>query len=174
MPVLFVFVDGVGAGPRDPDVNPLARGDWLLSRFADGSGAPLPRGGRAGLADATLGVPGRPQSATGQATILTGENAPAALGQHLVGFPNAALRDLIDRRSLFRDLSARGLRAEFANAYPVAYLRALGIDCPGEPEFTFPRRRRARPAGAGQPWRCSPPRWRRRRGRSRRRPAPTA
>ncbi|HEY6098635.1 MAG TPA: peptidase, partial [Anaeromyxobacter sp.] len=76
MTVLFVFVDGVGAGAPDPDRNPLARGEFLLSRFEDGSGAPLPAGGRAVLADATLGVPGRPQSATGQTAILTGENAP--------------------------------------------------------------------------------------------------
>jgi 2,3-bisphosphoglycerate-independent phosphoglycerate mutase len=141
MAVLFLFVDGVGAGARDPEVNPLARGDWLLSRFADGTGSELPSGGRAALADATLGVSGRPQSATGQAALLTGENAPAALGRHLVGFPNAPLRELIDRRSIFRSLAGAGRRAEFANAYPVAYLRALGIDCEGDAEPGLPRRR---------------------------------
>jgi 2,3-bisphosphoglycerate-independent phosphoglycerate mutase len=146
VPVYFVFVDGVGAGIPDPDVNPLARGEFLLSRFADGSGAPLPAGGRAGLADATLGVPGRPQSATGQTTILTGENAAAALGHHLLGYPNATLRALLAERSLFRVLAAAGRTAVFANAYPVAYLRALGIDADGDPEFGFPARRRARAA----------------------------
>ncbi|HTP28559.1 MAG TPA: peptidase [Anaeromyxobacteraceae bacterium] len=140
MPVLFVFVDGVGAGAPDPEVNPLARREFLLSRFCDGSGAPLPRGGRAVLADACLGVPGRPQSATGQATIFTGENAPQAIGGHLVGFPNAPLRDLIARRSLFRELALAGRSATFANAYPVAYLKALGVPCDGEPEFVFGRR----------------------------------
>jgi hypothetical protein len=138
---LFVFVDGVGAGPRDPDRNPLARGDFLLSRFEDGSGPVLPSGGRAVLADATLGISGRPQSATGQATILTGENAPALLGHHLLGFPNAPLRELLRRRSLFRALAEAGRTAAFANAYPVAYLRALGLDAEGEPEFEIGRRR---------------------------------
>jgi 2,3-bisphosphoglycerate-independent phosphoglycerate mutase len=138
---LFVFVDGVGAGANDPDRNPLARGEFLLSRFEDGSGAPLPAGGRAALADATLGVPGRPQSATGQTAILTGENAPALLGRHLLGFPNAVLRDLLRRRSLFRALSEAGRPAAFANAYPVAYLRALGLEAEGEPEFELGRRR---------------------------------
>ncbi len=141
MSVLFVFVDGVGAGPRDPDRNPLARGDFLLSRFEDGGGPPLPAGGRAVLADARLGVPGRPQSATGQTTILTGENAPRAVGRHVLGFPNAALREILLRASLFRALAASGRRAVFANAYPVAYLRALGIPADGEPEFEVGRRR---------------------------------
>jgi hypothetical protein len=144
MPLLFVFVDGVGAGRADPDVNPLARGEYLLSRFADGTGAPLPAGGRAALADARLGVPGRPQSATGQTTILTGQNAPALLGRHLLGYPNPALRALLASHSIYRRLAEAGRRATFANAYPVAYLRALGFDAPGEPELVL--RRRARPS----------------------------
>lgn len=141
MGVLFVFVDGVGAGDADPARNPLARVEHLLSRFADGTGAPLPHGGRATLADACLGVAGRPQSATGQSTIFTGENAPRRLGRHLLGFPNAPLRALLADRSLFRRLAAAGRRAAFVNAYPVAYLRALGIEAEGEPEFAFGRRR---------------------------------
>ncbi len=139
--VIFVFVDGVGAGRRDPDVNPLARGEFLLSRFEDGSGAPLPEGGRAALADARLGVPGRPQSATGHTTILTGENAPALIGQHLLGFPNGRLRDLLRERSIFKSVAERGGRIAFANAFPVVYLRSLGYDVPGEPEFELGRRR---------------------------------
>jgi 2,3-bisphosphoglycerate-independent phosphoglycerate mutase len=146
MPVVFVFVDGVGAGTRDPEVNPLARADHLLSRFWDGTGTELPRGGRAALADACLGVPGRPQSATGQTTILTGENAPRMLGRHLLGFPNAELRDLLVRRSVFKALCDVGRSATFANAYPVAYLRALGIPCQGEPEAELMGRRRPRAA----------------------------
>jgi 2,3-bisphosphoglycerate-independent phosphoglycerate mutase len=139
--VLFVFVDGVGAGAADPDRNPLARGEFLLSRFEDGGGAPLPAGGRAALADATLGVPGRPQSATGQTAILTGENAPALVGRHVLGFPNAPLRALLRERSIFRALADDGRRALFANAYPVAYLHALGLAADGEPEFELAGRR---------------------------------
>jgi len=143
--VLFVFVDGVGAGAPDPASNPLARGEFLLSRFADGSGAPLPRGGAAALADACMGVAGRPQSATGQSTILSGENAPAALGAHLLGFPSARLRAWLEPRSLFRALAAEGLSGTFLNAYPVAHLRALGLEAEGEPEFDLAAlRRRAR------------------------------
>jgi hypothetical protein len=93
------------------------------------------------LADARLGVPGRPQSATGQTTIFTGENAPSRIGRHLLGFPNAALRALLAERSLFGALSRAGRRAVFVNAYPVAYLRALGHAAEGEAEFAVPPRR---------------------------------
>jgi 2,3-bisphosphoglycerate-independent phosphoglycerate mutase len=145
---IFLFVDGVGAGGRDPDVNPLARGDFLLSRFAGGEGEPLPAGGRAVLADACLGVPGRPQSATGQSAILSGENAPAALGQHLLGFPNARLRAWLEPRSIFRALAAAGRSAAFANAYPVAHLHALGLPAVGEPELPMEVVRRRSRASA--------------------------
>jgi 2,3-bisphosphoglycerate-independent phosphoglycerate mutase len=133
----------VGAGRADPAANPLARGEFLLSRFEDGTGAPLPSGGRAALADACLGVPGRPQSATGQTTILTGENAARHIGRHLLGFPNPALRALLSSHSIYRKLTEAGRRSVFLNAYPVAYLRALGLPAAGEPEFTLRRRARA-------------------------------
>jgi hypothetical protein len=146
--VIFLFVDGVGAGGRDPEVNPLARGDFLLSRFADGGGSPLPRGGRAVLADACLGVPGRPQSATGQSAILSGENAPGAMGQHLLGFPNARLRSWLEPRSIFRALAGEGRATAFANAYPVAHLHALGFPAEGEPELPMELVRRRSRASA--------------------------
>src|SRR5881396_1902106 len=68
--------------------------------------------------DACLGIPGRPQSASGQTTILTGINAPALLGYHKQGFPNAALLELIREHSIFRQLNLAGVRPiTFANAY---------------------------------------------------------
>lgn len=145
MGTLLIFVDGVGAGERDLSCNPLAQSEYLLSRFADGSGAPLPRGMRSALADACLGVSGRPQSATGQTTLFTGENAPALLGRHLLGFPDAALAQLLSTRSLFARLAAAGRRVAFANAFPAAYLRALGLPCRAEPEpYLAGRARRPR------------------------------
>lgn len=67
--------------------------------------------------DVTLGVRGLPQSATGQASILSGVNAAQLLGRHLNGMPNRALREMLNRESLFVKLRKLGLDATFANAY---------------------------------------------------------
>jgi hypothetical protein len=100
------------------------------------------------LADACLGVSGRPQSATGQSAILSGENAPAAMGQHLLGFPNARLRSWLEPRSIFRVLAGEGRATAFANAYPVAHLHALGFPADGEPELPMEIVRRRSRASA--------------------------
>lgn len=149
--VLFFFIDGLGAGVGDPEVNPLAARPGLLTFFSDGTQGPaLPEGARCRLVDATLGVPGRPQSATGHTTILTGRNAAAHLGRHHVGFPEARLKALLREDNLFLRLVHRGRSVSFLNAYPCAYLDALGLphDPPRgvtEPAFEIPPRL-ARPA----------------------------
>lgn len=117
--VLLVFVDGVGIGPRGPQ-NPL---DGLGSPyFGVFAGEPFsPRhGGETAVTDARLGVDGLPQSATGQATIITGVNAAAHLGRHLSAFPGGSLRPLLEAQSLFRRLGDRGLRVAHANVAPSA------------------------------------------------------
>lgn len=149
--IAFVFVDGVGIGARDPAINPLARRRTLLSHFADGSGVALPAGGRLGVADATLGVAGRPQSATGHTTLLTGRNAPAVLGHHLLGFPNEPLRRILTSTNVFLELGRRGRRAAYVNAYRSAYLDALGLPHvpPTRPEPPLPvRPSRIRPSAS--------------------------
>lgn len=73
--------------------------------------------------DATLGIPGIPQSATGQASLLTGMNVPLAAGGHLAGLPNQKVREVIDRESIFLKLSRRGLKAIFANGFTEAYFK---------------------------------------------------
>lgn len=146
MAVGWLFVDGVGIGRHDPSVNPLAVRPGLLSAFEDGAGGPLPSGAVRTALDACLGVEGRPQSATGQATLYTGVNAPAALGSHLVGLPNAALTALLKRESLFLKARERGVHATFANAYPAPYLEALGLpyEGPRAVAWEIPRNRRLR------------------------------
>ena len=67
--------------------------------------------------DACLGVPGLPQSATGQTTLFTGINAPQYMQRHVEGFPGPSLRTLITGSNLLLDLRRRGQRVRFANGY---------------------------------------------------------
>ena len=116
--VLLFFIDGLGIGARGP-FNPL---DSLPNAaplavfqnetpetFLDGLVVPT---------DPRLGIEGRPQSASGQTTILTGINAPATIGYHKQGFPNKPLLEIIGRHSIFRQLTDAGVQPiTFANAY---------------------------------------------------------
>ncbi|HEV7858585.1 MAG TPA: hypothetical protein VGO91_08140 [Pyrinomonadaceae bacterium] len=118
MSVLLFFIDGLGIGARGP-LNPL---DGLadaapLAHFHDEEQAII-HDGLLVQTDACLGVEGRPQSASGQTTILTGVNAPARLGYHKQGFPNEALREIITEHSIFLQLKRKGIAPNtFANAY---------------------------------------------------------
>jgi hypothetical protein len=117
--VLLFFIDGIGVGEDDPDVNPLATGDYpslLLTRTR----TPRPRAGEPILArglDASLGVPGLPQSATGQTSILTGVNAPRIMGRHISGFPGPTLRGVIEKESILKRVRGAGREASFLNAF---------------------------------------------------------
>ncbi|HXF62135.1 MAG TPA: hypothetical protein VNK95_10985 [Caldilineaceae bacterium] len=130
--VIFLFLDGVGLGEDDPAVNPLAAEDYpTLLRLLDGRRA-VRSTGRFSTSwaeliptDAHLGVPGRPQSATGQAAILTGINAPQRLGEHYGPRPDGRVRAVVDEGNLFRRLRERGLSPFFCNAYPHGYFDAV-------------------------------------------------
>lgn len=121
--VLLFFIDGIGVGPDDPDRNPLATGEFPGLRLTEshrpeaGVGAPRMAWG----IDASLGVPGLPQSATGQTAILTGVNAPAEMGRHVSGFPGPTLRRLLFEHSMMKRIRERGLSATFLNAFRPEY-----------------------------------------------------
>ncbi len=124
--VLFLFVDGVGLAPAG-DHNPLATLPTPALRALLGGPLTLEQVGRRGdvlLAplDAALGVPGLPQSATGQTALFTGRNGAALLGRHVTAYPGPRLRALIDEHSLFKRAVEAGLRATFANPYTPGYL----------------------------------------------------
>jgi 2,3-bisphosphoglycerate-independent phosphoglycerate mutase len=116
--VLLFFIDGLGIGTRGPH-NPLDNLDASAPLAVFQNEEPQSYlGGIVVPTDPCLGVPGRPQSASGQTTILTGVNAPAEIGYHKQGFPNQALRDIIQAHSIFRQLTDAGIGPiTFANAY---------------------------------------------------------
>ena len=118
MSVLLFFIDGLGIGSRGP-FNPLdglAEAEPLAVFQNEKSekifyGIVVPT-------DASLGIEGRPQSASGQTTILTGINVPAKLGYHKQGFPNAAMLEIIREHSIFLQLTRAGIAPiTFANTY---------------------------------------------------------
>jgi hypothetical protein len=115
---LLFFIDGLGIGTRGP-FNPLDNlpnaaplavfQNETPETFLNGVVVPT---------DPRLGIEGRPQSASGQTTILTGINAPATIGYHKQGFPNKSLLEIIGEHSIFRQLNQAGVEPiTFANAY---------------------------------------------------------
>lgn len=132
MSVLMIFFDGWGLGSEDESTNPFLTTPLpTLRSLFDGS---MPAHSNSLLTfthatliptDATLGVPGLPQSATGQTTIFTGVNAAQVVGAHVGPYPNAALRHLLAQDNLFQQLAATGRRAAFANAYPPIFFARL-------------------------------------------------
>ncbi|MBN2011981.1 hypothetical protein JW960_21820 [candidate division KSB1 bacterium] len=119
MAILLIFVDGIGIGVHDPEHNPCTNSQLqLFNSFIDRPRTkPIPFNGQIKAIDAILDVPGIPQSATGQTSLLTGENAQQMLGRHLSGFPNEKLRQVIAEKSLLRRFTDAGKKAAFLNAY---------------------------------------------------------
>ena len=130
---LVVFLDGVGLG--NASNNPLSRSAAMpfLERYLgqqlleDSCIQPSEQRPNILLKpiDATLGVEGLPQSATGQTTIYTGQNAAKFLGRHQSGFANGSLRKLIDQYGLFAQAMLLGKTTTLANAYSPEYFYAI-------------------------------------------------
>ena len=116
--VLLFFIDGLGIGTKN-DSNPMSLTKDLepLSNFINEEKNVIFEGVLVST-DPRMEIEGRPQSASGQTTILTGKKAPQILGYHKQGFPNEKLRDIINENSIFLQLKKAGIeRTIFANAY---------------------------------------------------------
>jgi len=122
MHFVMIFLDGFGLGKeqdnpivaaRTPNLDLLLGGHYLWGqerRLKTGQVVLAPL-------DATLGVPGIPQSATGQTTLWTGVNAAKALGYHLNAYPNPQLIEIINERSIFKQLKELDKKVTFANTF---------------------------------------------------------
>jgi hypothetical protein len=125
-------MDGVGMGDDDPEVNPfvtaalpyltqLLGDNWYLrenGRLTNSRASLIPT-------DANLGLPGKPQSATGQATILTGRNVPQLTGEHYGPKPNPAVTAIIQQGTLFSEVVAAGGQAALITPYPQRYFDGI-------------------------------------------------
>lgn len=128
--VIFVFLDGVGIGPAPQ--NPFLAAsmpflDSLLDSRRPNLQHPCITTDRAAAfpVDATLGVDGRPQSATGQAAIVTGRNVPGLLGEHYGPKPDSRIRQILDDGTLFSHLIRHRVSVASANAYPPPYFEGI-------------------------------------------------
>jgi hypothetical protein len=132
MKFLFLFMDGVGLNEDDPEYNPFSKANMpnlqnLLggNKLVDGV-APYTNGRVTLLAlDPNLGVEGLPQSATGQAALLTGKNVSKIIGEHYGPKPNQPVRDVIAQGSVFSILTEKGYTATLLNAYPEGYFKGI-------------------------------------------------
>jgi len=149
MKLLFIFLDGVGLGEDNPEINPLAgrsmphleeilQGHKLI---ADGNFRGIAEENclvntqRASLLaiDACLGIDGLPQSASGQASLLTGKNVSALLGIHEGPKPTPPIIELLKDGTVFTHLQRHGKQASLLNAFPPRYFEAIdtGYRIPG-------------------------------------------
>ncbi|MGB3544681.1 peptidase [Rubrivirga sp.] len=129
--ILFLFIDGVGLGPDSPE-NPLSTLDLPSFRALAGRQPWTSRSETIDRPDhvfrpidATLGLEGLPQSGTGQATLLTGENAARIHGRHFGPYPPTTVRPTVQDKSVFAQLAPLiGTdRLAFANAYPERFFQ---------------------------------------------------
>ena len=140
--VFFLFLDGVGLGANDPAANPFAAAampnlESLLGghklvldapQSGDESAMVISEKGTFLAMDACMGIEGLPQSATGQAALLTGKNVSAWLGEHEGPKPSPPIVEVLRQGTLFSQLRLQGKTVEFLNAYPPRYFESIERD----------------------------------------------
>lgn len=129
MHILVLFLDGIGLGEDNPDINPFAVANMpTVHRLTNGKRWLAETGKQQSdqaifvPTDAGFGIAGRPQSGTGQAAILTGLNVPQIIGRHYGPKPDAQTRDIIKEHSYFKRVVERGKKAHLLTAYPPGLL----------------------------------------------------
>lgn len=143
MTLFFVFIDGVGLGDDRLESNPVyanphpfldkifSSTDWeIKGEELHTDQADLYR------LDATLGVPGLPQSATGQAVLLTGVNIPKIISEHFGPKPDERISPFLATGGILGKFLQSGKNIALVNAYPEFYFK--GIESGKKLYSTFP------------------------------------
>ncbi|MDH7578409.1 MAG: metalloenzyme [Bacillota bacterium] len=132
MKVLMVFLDGFGLGEPDQRKNPYVTAQTpFLDEILGGHLLYRREGPLINLnavmvpTETCLGIPGLPQSASGQTTLWTGVNAAARVGFHVNGYPTGTLIKILEEASIFKKLKSSGKRVAFANAYRPEYFEQV-------------------------------------------------
>jgi hypothetical protein len=122
--IALVFVDGIGIGENSKEKNPFFSYPFqLFSQFFKEppykDNVPLyHQNGALFPVDASLGVPGFPQSGTGQLSIFGGFDAINAFGGHFGPYAPVSVVSKIYESNLFLDSVKNGYSFKFLNAYP--------------------------------------------------------
>ncbi|RPI05151.1 MAG: hypothetical protein EHM64_07590 [Ignavibacteriae bacterium] len=123
--VVLLFLDGVGIGKNDGEINPFFCARLpALTRLCGGDLPHIPfkkistEEADIIAVNATLGISGLPQSGTGQTAIFTGVNGAKKFGRHFGPFPPSVLRKDIAEKNIFHRLKGLGKSVVFANAFP--------------------------------------------------------
>ncbi|MHB1126458.1 MAG: alkaline phosphatase family protein [Bacillota bacterium] len=134
MRIGMIFIDGFGLGEDKRDINPFVSAntpclDFLLDgqKLLKRENSTMSSKALLVPLDANLGIPGIPQSATGQTTLWTGVNAAQVLGRHLRGFPNSRLKKILAEKGIFRQVLNLGKKGTFANAFSPPFFELQGI-----------------------------------------------
>ncbi|NUN07829.1 MAG: alkaline phosphatase family protein [Ignavibacteriaceae bacterium] len=127
--LIFLFVDGFGAGKNDEVNNPFFI--YRLNFFEKFFGGQPYEGNLPMVSvdkrillkgiDARMEIEGLPQSGTGQTSILCGVNASEIVGQHFGPFPHTTLLPFLEKESIISDFLRAGKRVHFMNAYPQVF-----------------------------------------------------
>lgn len=129
--VMMIFVDGLGVGKNNPEINPLVRFELNFINNFFGSFPTLRNSGIENKyftvkpINATMGVEGLPQSGTGQTAIFCGFNASKFIGKHFGPYPYSTLKPLIQQKNIFTELERRNFKTYFSNAYPQKFFDYL-------------------------------------------------
>jgi 2,3-bisphosphoglycerate-independent phosphoglycerate mutase len=128
---LFLFLDGVGVGIEGGCQNPFSLTetphlvDLLGGRLTETLAPRVAPGIIFSTLDATQGFDGLPQSATGQAALVTGINAAGVMGGHYGPWPGPTLKAILDKGTIFSEAQSLKGGAVLANAYPPGFFEAL-------------------------------------------------
>ncbi len=123
----MIFIDGVGIGKEDYEYNPFFK--YGFRTFAELFGD-IPTLKKQCLnndlkylfpSDANLGVPGLPQSGTGQTSIFCGINAAKFVGKHFGPYPYSTLIPVLKEKNIFLPFIKKKKKVAFANAYPKVF-----------------------------------------------------
>jgi len=130
--ILLIFLDGIGLGDDNPETNPFAVANTptLIAlanghRWLRGVGRQFSERAAFIPTDPRMDIPGKPQSASGQAAILTGKNVPALIGEHYGPRPNPPIRQIISQDNFFKQVTERGQRAALIEGYPPRFHEAI-------------------------------------------------